>query len=266
MDVLQAAVANNARWCDLVARSHGLQTRSDQQAWTCGSRTPPFYPDAVTLVPRPAVLDLLARIDASPGCSVKDSFGGLDLGPYGFRVLFEADWIARPPYGPVRTPRHLVWRRIVRPADLARWEEAWRPADGPGDLFRASILDHDWVAVLAAQRSDQIVAGAVACYGPAEVGISNFFARPGAGPEPWPGCLALASSLFPGRTLVSYESGDELTRAERYGFERIGGLRVWINEPAAALAMSSRRGTRRPFLCQVPPYRRATPVPGYRCR
>ena len=59
-------------------------------------------------------------------------------------------------------------------------------------------------------------------------GISNFFAHPAAGAELWPGCLALASSLFPGRTLVGYESGDELTQAERYGFERIGRLRVWI--------------------------------------
>jgi hypothetical protein len=87
------------------------------------------------------------------------------------------------------------------------------------------------VAVLAGQRGEQIVAGAIACCGPAVVGISNFFARPGAGPEPWPGCVALASSLFPGRTLVGYESGDELIRAEHYGFERIGRLRVWINEP-----------------------------------
>jgi hypothetical protein len=209
----------------------------------------------VTLVPRPAVSDLLARIDASPGCSVKDSFSVLDLGPYGFRVLFEADWIGRPPDGPVRTPRHLVWRRIVRPADLARWEEAWRPAGGLGDLFRASILDHDWVAVLAAQRSDQIVAGAVACCGLAEVGISNFFARPRAGSESWPGCLALASSLFPGMTLVSYESGDELIRAERYGFERIGGLRVWIKEtsPGSGDESPPRRQTAFPLPGAAPP-------------
>jgi hypothetical protein len=103
--------------------------------------------------------------------------------------------------------------------------------NGPRDLFRVGILGHDWVAVLAGQRGEQIVAGAIACCGPAVVGISNFFARPGAGPEPWPGCVALASSLFPGRTLVGYESGDELIRAEHYGFERIGRLRVWINEP-----------------------------------
>lgn len=230
MDLWQAAAANNAKWCDLIARSHGLLTRADRQAWTCQSRTPPLYPDAVTLVPSLSVPDLLGRVDASPGCSVKDSFGALDLAPYGFRALFEANWIARPASEPVMSLGQACWRRIVRPARLARWQEAWRPDGGPSDLFGASILDHDWVAVLAAEQDDQIVAGAIVTCGPVVAGISNFFVCPGAAPEPWPGCLAMASSLFPGRALVGYERGDELIRAERHGFERIGRLRVWVSD------------------------------------
>lgn len=235
MGLWQAAVADNARWCDLIARSHGLRTRSDQAAWTCQSRTPPFYPDAVTLVPRPAVPGLLARIDASPGCSVKDSFGVLDLGPHGFHVLFEADWIARPADRPVPASGGPGWQRIVRPADLARWEEAWGAGAGPGGLFPAAILHHDWVAVLAARHHDRIVAGAILTCGPAVVGISNLFARPGAGAQPLLGCLALAASLFPGRALAGYASGDELTQARRHGFGRVGHLRVWVNDTSPAV-------------------------------
>jgi hypothetical protein len=231
MDLWQAAAANNAKWCDLIARSHGLSTCADAQAWTCQSRPPPLYPDAVTLVRCLSVPDLLGRVDASPGCSVKDSFAALDLGPYGFRILFEADWIARPAADPMMTSGP-GWRRIVEPAGLARWQDAWRPDGGPGDLFGASILDHDWVAVLAAEQDDQIIAGAIVTCGPVVAGISNFFACPGAAPEPWPGCLAMASSLFPGRAVVGYESGDELIRAERHGFQRIGRLRVWVSDPS----------------------------------
>jgi hypothetical protein len=233
MDLWQAAAANNAKWCDLIARSHGLPTHADPQAWTCQSRTPPFYPDAVTLVPCPSIQDLMGRVDASPGCSIKDSFGALDLGPPGFRILFEAEWIARPAAEPMMTSGS-GWRRIAEPADLARWQDAWRPDGAPRDLFKASILAHDWVAVLAAGQGDQIVAGAIVTDGPVVAGISNFFACPGAGPELWPGCLAVASSLFPGRALVGYESGDELSRAERHGFERVGCLRVWINDTSPA--------------------------------
>jgi hypothetical protein len=118
----------------------------------------------------------------------------------------------------------------------ARWPDpvagAWRSDGGPSDLFRASILDHDWVAVLAAGPDDQIVAGAIVTGGRTVAGISNFFAHPGAEAEAWPGCLAMASSLFPDRALVGYESGDDLARAEQHGFKRIGHLRVWTNDPS----------------------------------
>lgn len=233
MDLWQAAAADNARWCDLIARSHGLPTHADPQAWTCQTRTPPFYPDAVTLVRCPPVQDLLSRVDASPGCSVKDSFGTLDLRPSGFHVLFEAEWIIRPPAGRMKTFGSR-WRRITGPAGLARWQDAWRPDGGPSDLFKASILDHDWVAVLAAGPDDQIVAGAIVTRGRTVASISNFFARPGAGPEAWPGCMAMTSSLFPGRLLGGYESGDDLARAEQHGFKRIGHLRIWSNDPNPA--------------------------------
>lgn len=40
---------NNADWCDLVCRSHGIGTARDEAAWVALRRSPPFYPDAVTL-------------------------------------------------------------------------------------------------------------------------------------------------------------------------------------------------------------------------
>jgi hypothetical protein len=84
------AAANNAEWCDLVCGTHGAQTRFEEDAWTSRTRTPPGYPDAVTLVPHPSVSDLLTRIDSAAGCSIKDSFSTLDLTSYGFKVLFDA--------------------------------------------------------------------------------------------------------------------------------------------------------------------------------
>ena len=57
---LLAATRNNAEWCDLVSPSDGATTRFDGGAWTSGSRTPPYDPDAVT--PVPAI-----RAASSPG-------------------------------------------------------------------------------------------------------------------------------------------------------------------------------------------------------
>jgi hypothetical protein len=78
-----AAAINNAEWCDLVARSHGAKTHFDNRSWTSEDRTPPYYPDAVTLAPGLAVPELLSRVNVSIGCSVKDSFADLDLTSYG---------------------------------------------------------------------------------------------------------------------------------------------------------------------------------------
>ena len=235
-----AAAANNAEWCDLVCRSHGANTRLDGDAWTSETRTPALYPDAVTLVPDPSVPDLLSRIDTSAGCSIKDSFASLDLSADGFRVLFDARWVVRtsntsPPdgAGPARGllgrpgPR---WERVRTPSGLATWEQAWRGGGGPPDVFRAELLDHDSVAVLAARSGERVVAGAILNRSSTVVGISNFFAEPHFTPAAWSDCLALAGSLYPASTFVGYESGDGLLAARNHGFETVGPLRAWVHD------------------------------------
>lgn len=228
-----AAALNNAEWCDLVVRSHGGITHFGSGAWTSQNRTPAYYPDAVTLAPRLAVPELLSCIDTSAGCSIKDSFSRLDLTPYGFRVLFEADWVVRlgpPPPVPSGGPK---WERVVRSGELAKWEDAWRAENGPKDMFRAEILDHASVAVVTAYWHDAVVAGAILNCSSTVVGISNVLVGPGADLDPWPGCLALAGELFPGKPVVGYESGESFLQAEGNGFQTVGSLRVWLNDGGA---------------------------------
>src|SRR5947208_902068 len=107
------AAANNAAWCAAVCRTFGFATFVDSDAWTSRVRTPPTYPDAVTLVPELDVPGLLARVDGSGGCSVKDSFASLDLTNAGFEVLFHAQWIVRSPSAVGRRATALRWD-IVR--------------------------------------------------------------------------------------------------------------------------------------------------------
>ena len=88
-----AAARNNAEWCDLVCRMHGVVGIRRRPGVVVPCSYAGGYPDAVTLSPAIEARDLLARIDATGGCSVKDSFGALDLDAYGFRVLLDAHWI-----------------------------------------------------------------------------------------------------------------------------------------------------------------------------
>jgi hypothetical protein len=48
-ELLRAAAHNNAEWCDGVCRAHGLPSQFHTDAWVNPHRTPPLYPDAVTL-------------------------------------------------------------------------------------------------------------------------------------------------------------------------------------------------------------------------
>lgn len=224
------AVVNNAEWCDLVCRSHGARTRFDDDAWTSETRTPAYYPDAVTLVPDPSVPELMSRIDVSAGCSVKDSFASLDLTDDGFRVLFDAQWMVRERAARQPTVASGRWERVRTRGDLATWEQAWRGGDGPEGIFTRELLDHDSVAVLASIADERVVAGAVLYRSATVVGVSNFFADPGLVSAGWSGCLAFADSLFPGSPFVGYESGGALVAARRHGFETAGPLRVWVND------------------------------------
>jgi hypothetical protein len=221
---------NNAEWCDLVCGTHGAQTRFDEGAWTSRTRTPPGYPDAVTLVPDPSVSDLLARIDTAVGCSIKDSFASLDMTAYGFQVLFDAQWIVHRATAIPPSPDRARWQVVRDGAGLAEWERAWGSNEGPPGVFRTEILDHDSVSVLAARAGGVVVAGAVVNRTSRVVGVSNFFTRDPCGAATWSGCLALAATLFPGSTFVGYESGQTLVAAQTHGFDTVGPLRVWIHE------------------------------------
>jgi hypothetical protein len=224
------AAANNAAWCDAVCRTHGIEAERDGRAWTTRTRSPPLYPDAVTLVAEPSAPALLARIDASPGCSVKDSFAALDLTGHGFRVLFDAQWVVRSRSDPQAIPASPQWTVVRDVETFTAWEDAWRGPNGPRNVLRADLLWTKAVTFLAARIDDRIVGGAVLSRSATVVGVSNFFTEDPISSESWQGCLAVADALFPGVTLVGYESEDALDALRAHGFEAVGPLQVWIRD------------------------------------
>jgi hypothetical protein len=106
-------------------------------------RSPEFYPDAVTRAPGLAAEAVLERVDDGPGCSVKDSFGDLDLGSHGFHELFRAQWIFREPAAPTAT--QLRWATVQTAGDLADWTRA---AHLEGTI-RSELLHDEAVRILA---------------------------------------------------------------------------------------------------------------------
>ncbi|MFG2307358.1 hypothetical protein ACGFS9_01515 [Streptomyces sp. NPDC048566] len=226
-----AAARNNAEWCAAMCRAHGLRGVFGTLAWTAPARTPPFYPDAVTLGPGADADAVLAGVDTlTPGASVKDSFADLDLAPAGFRVLFEARWIHRPP-GPPAVPTDLLPGVAADPAALRGWALA-REEQGDSDLFVPRLLDDPATSVLVGRSGDgRVAAGAVATLGAGVVGLSNVFAREGGPDAAWAFALTAAHRLLPELPVVGYEHGEDLDAALRHGCRAIGPLRIWLHAP-----------------------------------
>ncbi len=230
-DLVRTAARNNAELCDLVCSSHDLGGTFGPDTWTSAQRTPDLYPDAVTLEPDVDARTVLERIDDSPGASIKDSFATLDLREFGFEVLFDAEWISRPPaIGNDRPELETQWSTIDDAPGLAAWEAAWSVDGVSRGRFPSRLLDSPDIDFLCGRVGDDVVAGAIANRSRAAVGISNVFFLTGAPASGWAGLTGEIDTRFPTLPTVGYEPGGLLGGARRAGFRPLAPLRVWTKD------------------------------------
>ena len=231
-DRIVLAARNNAQWCDAVARSHGVVTTTDADAWTAASRTPPFYPDAVTLSPTVGEYDVLARVDDSDGCSVKDSWSSLDLSMEDFARLVVGEWVWLDPSARVSAPEGPTWRRVETAGAMTAWVGAWASDPDAEAVLRPSLLEVPGVHVLAAHASDAedapVVAGAIVNVTGEVAGLGNVFSLDGDEERAWAGAAAAARTVADGIPLVGWEAGSSVDAAVAVGCERLGPLSVWL--------------------------------------
>ncbi|MEW1953009.1 hypothetical protein [Terrabacter sp. NPDC080008] len=234
-DRILLAARNNALWCDAVARSHGVTTSLDEAAWTAATRTPPYYPDAVTLSPDVGEYDVLARIDDSDGCSVKDSWSRLDLSLEDFARLVVGEWVWLDPAVDVRPASSgsaRTWRTVTTGDEMAAWVRAWASDPDAEAILRPSLLEEPGVHVLAARASTDpsapVIAGAIVNVTGEVAGLGNVFALDGDVPSAWREAAATAREAAPGIPLVGWEAGDSVDAAVAAGCERLGSLTVWL--------------------------------------
>jgi hypothetical protein len=235
------AVCNNAIWCHTVCRAHGHAGEFLEGIWLTRRAAPLFYPNAVTLADDQAATAQLAAIQALiraniPGAwAVKDSFATLDLAPLGFRLLFDAAWIARSSTQalPAADIAGVRWRTVQSAAELRAWEIAWRgvpmdAAEASPPIFLPALLADETVAILAAYRDHQIIAGAIVNRTDEVVGLSNVFVPTGNDAAFRAGCVIAVMERFPDLPIVGYESGGDLAAFGELGFQELGPLRIWL--------------------------------------
>lgn len=244
---LSNCVQNNATWCSIVCDSHGNAGQFNETTWVNTEKSPPFYPNLITLTAGQCdtqtfqienlIEDKSANLARNWG--VKDSFDSLNLSELGFRKIIRGSWIYRDeaPVIAEASPTPAVhWIKITQADELAAWEKAWRnePADtaGPVDnpIMLTPLLANRHIAILAAIQDKQIVAGVIANQSDDVVGLSNIFLPEANEAYFRAACVTEVSKLFPNVAMVGYESGDDLTAMKTLGFEALGPLSIWIRD------------------------------------
>lgn len=221
--------------------AHGLRSQTDDRVWFSHETPPPFHPNLVVLTPTTTREDIeayavaLGNHQRHSAWSLKDSYAKLDLGPRGFSLLFQADWIWRDPdaAGGARFKSRLKWTRVATPAGLSDWERAWS-----GDTrnesallrtrqFPTALLESPDHVFFAGLLEGKVLAGGVANRSPGAVGLSNIFSPPEFLEDAWNALMESVTAAFPGAAIVGYERGHDFDLAQRVGFRPIGKLRVW---------------------------------------
>jgi hypothetical protein len=248
-----------------LCRSQALVGSFSDEVWTAPRRTPPLYPDAVTLSPKATAEQIMTAIDLeSPGASVKDSFALLDLSPWGFRPLFEAFWVAQVAQvaqvalgspaeggpgatqlgagGPARAPSGLFddttkvedhppsWSRVTNAQRLGEWLDAQRRVNGEAAKapFTPQLLNYPNVRILARYPDGSpVIDGGVVLHQSAVLTVTNFFAATGEHVAV-PELLTLLGQTNPGLPIVDYVTAEDLPQARALGFSALGPLRVWV--------------------------------------
>ena len=127
------AIRNNYGLYEAIFSYH--QIRFNQTGLICYTlkKPPPLYSNLVTVSPAWKPDDVFRNIDSNyekeqwDKWSIKDSFGVLDLNQYGFRKLFDAQWIylEAQNFRPLENGESLRYEIVDEESALSSWRITW---------------------------------------------------------------------------------------------------------------------------------------------
>ncbi|CAA9415551.1 MAG: hypothetical protein AVDCRST_MAG06-3168 [uncultured Nocardioides sp.] len=221
---LDEAIGASLAWYDDIHAMHGIRTVVRDGLWRSTGPALPWHSIAKTLHPDLRDDAVASAVADRTDCSVADTYGTLDLSPYGFTLLFEAQWL-RHPGGPSTRGPHLPeqWSVIDSADRLATWSAIHDYAG----VLTEEALSHPRLTVLARYQGMDMLAGAVLNDAGPTVGLSNLWSLDGHSSDV-DGALAAAHTMYPGHPVTAYAQGDELARLTQLGFVPLGPHRVWL--------------------------------------
>lgn len=221
---LRAAVDSSLAWYEDVFALHAIPTECDAGLWWARGQPPPWHSGVKTTEPNLEVDRVLAVHGQG---AVADSFGDLDLAPYGFTVLLDATWVHHPPLDEPLSLLPHGWT-VVRDAGLLA---EWSRAHDYAGVLPPAILDRPAFTVLARDVKGDLAGGAVIHCGnrPDVLGLSNTWSATSAEVDQAE-VLEVVGALHPGSSVTDFAQGADLAAMVAAGYTPLGPQRVWVLE------------------------------------
>lgn len=223
-DQQDTAVLNNIIWCGIVCEMHGITHASSENIWGLQSQAPIYYPDIITSNKDVTAQQVINFIENREILSIKDSYANVDLGPFGYKILFEAEWIY---HSTISNFEQIPskWRVIKTSKELKKWTSAYELEK----VIIPKILERNDVEIFMCEENGGM-SGFIANVGANAIGISNVFSDEISNIPIWTEIAQIVASRNPGLPLVGYEQGNDLKAAVKSGWKSIGPLRVWMKD------------------------------------
>jgi hypothetical protein len=235
---LRKAIDNNHGLYQAILVNHGVPFTIDKEIAYTLNNPPPLYSNLVTRsrMWRPDTIfneiNGTAEEEHWSGWSIKDSFDVLDLVPYGFEKLFNAQWIHLPAEKFTQVGSGRTSYRVLRTSDeLSDWISAWGGAEvTQGDeIFHPRLLENPSIHFVGGYESGKLICGCLVNATDDVLGISNFFA-PLASASLLSNVLEFIFDAVGKRDVVGYKRHEFAEELGVLGFEAVGDLAVWLKQ------------------------------------
>ena len=216
-DRVHSAIQNNMDWYQAQCHAHNIENVRTTSAWYSILPMPPLHSNLI--LTHAQDLPLIEEVGAhlSSEWSIKDASGRLDLSPFGFDVLFNANWFAREP-ADCDAPAGIS--RVASDETFDQWVTAWGEDT---EVFRDNFWhqadvefyhDEHWQGGIAANVSHDAI------------GITN----------PWGtkasinDCIQNIAHTHPTLPIVGYDHMPDIEAMTQLGFRSTAPLAIWIKK------------------------------------
>lgn len=222
----------SAAWHSAWLTALGVPFRRDRDVWQALERPPLIYFGGIALTP-----SVPAKVLAAMPGNICDPWQKADLAPHGYRIWRREPWFVRPP-GPLPDccPEELDIVRVSTEPEVYEFEAvsvrgfgSEDDAVGPGTYHPPQILDDPSMYMYIGRVGGRAVAAAMGYVTELSVGVFGVTTIASSRRRGYGSALtqrAMLTETGLPSVLAPSEEGEPMYR--RLGFERVGGLNIWV--------------------------------------